>query len=122
MVVTLYGVVLQCASFDFYYFVLTWPKSLCNLDPDERSCCDPETGMKPSDFIIHGLWPNFNNGSFPIYCDPRSPFDKNQVSDFIGSMEKYWPSISCPSNDGTKFWSHEWVKLGICSESNGTTF
>ncbi|POO03098.1 Ribonuclease T2-like [Trema orientale] len=118
VVVILCGIMLQCASFDFYYFVLTWPESLCNLDPNKRSCCYPTKGGKPAtDFIIHGLWPNFNNGSFPKYCDPKNPYDKNQVADLIGSMEKYWPSMSCPSNDGSKFWSHEWNKHGTCSKS-----
>ena len=32
-------------------------------------------------------------------------------------MEEEWPTLSCPSNDGTKFWTHEWVKHGTCSES-----
>lgn len=31
-------------------------------------------------------------------------------------MQKKWPTLSCPSNDGTKFWSHEWEKHGTCSE------
>ncbi|PON58661.1 Ribonuclease T2-like [Trema orientale] len=107
----------QCgASFEFYYFVLTWPESLCNLDT--KPCCYPKKGGKPAaDFIIHGLWPNFRNGSFPTYCDPKSPYDRKQLSSFIGSMKKYWPSMSCPRNDGTRFWSHEWVKHGTCSKS-----
>lgn len=32
-------------------------------------------------------------------------------------MQKEWPTLSCPSNDGTNFWSHEWEKHGTCSES-----
>lgn len=33
------------------------------------------------------------------------------------SLEKYWPSMSCPSSNGFRFWSHEWEKHGTCSES-----
>ncbi|KAI9085457.1 hypothetical protein K1719_032618 [Acacia pycnantha] len=32
-------------------------------------------------------------------------------------MEKNWPSLSCPSSNGLRFWSHEWEKHGTCSES-----
>ena len=32
-------------------------------------------------------------------------------------MEKDWPSLSCPSSDGIKFWTHEWEKHGTCAES-----
>jgi ribonuclease T2 len=32
-------------------------------------------------------------------------------------MEKNWPSLSCPSSNGFRFWSHEWEKHGTCAES-----
>ena len=32
-------------------------------------------------------------------------------------MDKHWPSLSCPSSNGLRFWSHEWEKHGTCSES-----
>ncbi|OWM75937.1 hypothetical protein CDL15_Pgr009582 [Punica granatum] len=40
-----------------------------------------------------------------------------QISDLISSLEKSWPTLSCPSKNGLKFWAHEWVKHGTCSES-----
>lgn len=40
-----------------------------------------------------------------------------QISDLKSSMQKNWPTLACPSNDGTDFWSHEWEKHGTCSES-----
>lgn len=40
-----------------------------------------------------------------------------QISDLIGGLEKNWPSLTCPSSDDTKFWTHEWEKHGTCSES-----
>lgn len=33
-------------------------------------------------------------------------------------MEKDWPSLSCPSSDGVRFWTHEWEKHGTCSLLN----
>ncbi|POO00987.1 Ribonuclease T2-like [Trema orientale] len=32
-------------------------------------------------------------------------------------MEKNWPPLSCPNgDDGTRIWSHEWLKHGTCSK------
>lgn len=39
------------------------------------------------------------------------------MSDLISDLRQNWPTLSCPSNDGTKFWTHEWVKHGTCAES-----
>ncbi|GLT61104.1 hypothetical protein SLA2020_338330 [Shorea laevis] len=35
----------------------------------------------------------------------------------MSSLDKNWPSLSCPSSNGLRFWSHEWEKHGTCSES-----
>ncbi|RXH79552.1 hypothetical protein DVH24_040699 [Malus domestica] len=39
------------------------------------------------------------------------------ISELLSSLDKNWPSLKCPSNDGYGFWSHEWEKHGTCSES-----
>ncbi|XP_028800245.1 ribonuclease 3-like [Neltuma alba] len=101
-------------DFDFFYFVQQWPQAYCDT---KRSCCYPKSGKLEADFSIHGLWPNYNDGSWPSNCDPDSVFDKSQISDLISSMEKNWPALSCPSSNETRFWSHEWEKHGTFSES-----
>lgn len=40
-----------------------------------------------------------------------------QISELMSSLEKNWPSMSCPSSNGYRFWSHEWEKHGTCAES-----
>ncbi|KAI5574507.1 hypothetical protein BDE02_10G149300 [Populus trichocarpa] len=35
----------------------------------------------------------------------------------MSSLQKDWPSLSCPSSDGFRFWSHEWIKHGTCAVS-----
>ncbi|KAK9277063.1 hypothetical protein L1049_006602 [Liquidambar formosana] len=101
-------------DFDFFYFVQQWPGSYCDT---KQSCCYPTTGKPVADFGVHGLWPNYNDGSYPSNCDPDSPFHQSEISDLISSMQKSWPTLACPSGDGLKFWSHEWDKHGTCSES-----
>ncbi|XVF43122.1 hypothetical protein PTKIN_Ptkin02bG0015200 [Pterospermum kingtungense] len=102
-------------DFDFFYFVQQWPGAYC--DSKRSHCCYPKSGKPAADFGIHGLWPNYKDGGYPSNCDPDSRFDKSEISNLIGTLEKEWPTLSCPSNDGIKFWTHEWEKHGTCSES-----
>ncbi|XP_076935692.1 ribonuclease 1-like isoform X2 [Bidens hawaiensis] len=113
---TLHSLLVLSSSqdFDFFYLVLQWPGSQCDT---KSSCCYPITGKPKLDFGIHGLWPNWKNGSYPSNCDSTNPFDAFEILDLMCQMESEWPTLSCPSNDGLKFWSHEWNKHGACSES-----
>ncbi|KAL5553856.1 hypothetical protein UlMin_041257 [Ulmus minor] len=101
-------------DFDFFYFVQQWPGAYCDT---KQSCCYPKTGKPAADFSIHGLWPNNKDGSWPSNCDPDSVFDRSELSEIMSSLQQDWPSLSCPSSNGFRFWSHEWEKHGTCSES-----
>ncbi|XP_058772449.1 ribonuclease 1-like [Vicia villosa] len=105
----------QQQDFDFFYFVQQWPGSFCD---SQKSCCYPTSGKPAADFSIHGLWPNYKDGTYPSNCDPNSPFDQSQISDLKSSLLKNWPTLACPSGNGIQFWTHEWEKHGTCSESS----
>uniref|UniRef100_A0A6V7QUN2 Uncharacterized protein n=1 Tax=Ananas comosus var. bracteatus TaxID=296719 RepID=A0A6V7QUN2_ANACO len=109
-----FAVLCTAQDFDFFYFVQQWPGSYCDT---KQSCCYPTTGKPLADFGIHGLWPNNNDGSYPSNCDSHNPFKSSEIKELIGQMQKHWPTLACPSNDGLKFWGHEWNKHGTCSES-----
>ncbi|CAK9183743.1 unnamed protein product [Ilex paraguariensis] len=84
-----------CVSqeFDFFYFVQQWPGSYCN---SRQGCCYPKTGKPASDFGIHGLWPNFKDGSYPSNCDPVSPFNPSKVTmpyPFVGCCESRFDKV-----------------------------
>ncbi|GAA97390.1 uncharacterized protein L969DRAFT_87334 [Mixia osmundae IAM 14324] len=85
----------------------------------------------PSDAAtLHGLWPDFCNGSYPQYCDDgrdvsgsaiRSILQKyNQVA-LLAFMDKYWlgePTAgqsAISANDD--FYSHEFEKHATCTPS-----
>ncbi|CAN6901875.1 hypothetical protein HID58_083459 [Brassica napus] len=104
----------QDPGFDFFYFVLQWPGAYCDT---KRACCYPTSGKPAADFGIHGLWPNYKDGSYPSNCDPDNEFDPSEISDLVSTLQTKWPTLSCPSNEGFKFWEHEWEKHGTCSES-----
>lgn len=113
--------IIQCLTvvcfsqdFDFFYLVQQWPGSYCD---SKQSCCYPTTGKPDADFGIHGLWPNYRDGSYPSNCDSNNPYDESEISDLIRSMQEEWPTLACPSGNGSKFWAHEWDKHGTCSES-----
>ncbi|KAG5521576.1 hypothetical protein RHGRI_033960 [Rhododendron griersonianum] len=84
---------------------MQWPGSYCDT---RQSCCYPETGKPDEDFGIHGLWPNYNDGTYPSSCDRSNSFDESKISDLLSRLEKDWPTLACPSGDGIKFWGHEW--------------
>ncbi|KAK1265904.1 hypothetical protein QJS04_geneDACA000602 [Acorus gramineus] len=114
LVLAILGSISAAQNFDFFYFVQQWPGSYCDT---KQSCCYPTTGKPEADFGIHGLWPNYNDGSYPSNCDPDSPFDSSKVADLRTKMQSEWPTLACPSGTGLKFWGHEWDKHGTCSES-----
>ncbi|CAL5006054.1 unnamed protein product [Urochloa decumbens] len=99
-------------DYDFFYLVLQWPGSYCDT---KQSCCYPKSGKPAADFGIHGLWPNRNDGSYPQNCNPDAEFDPSKVSDLLSSMRAKWPTLACPTNDGVRFWGHEWDKHGTCA-------
>ncbi|KAL8150171.1 hypothetical protein V2J09_019979 [Rumex salicifolius] len=102
-------------DFDFFYFVQQWPGAYC--DSKGKECCYPKMGKPASDFGIHGLWPNYDDGSYPSNCDSSNSFDESQIEELGSRLEKDWATLACPSGDGLKFWSHEWNKHGTCAES-----
>ncbi|XP_057823960.1 ribonuclease 1 [Cryptomeria japonica] len=104
----------KAQNFDFFYLVQQWPGSYCDTS---NGCCYPSTGKPASDFSIHGLWPNYDDGTYPSNCDNNSPFDPSQISDLRNEMSSKWESLACPSSNGQQFWQHEWEKHGTCSEN-----
>ncbi|KAG6551919.1 hypothetical protein Mapa_006536 [Marchantia paleacea] len=102
----------QLVDFDYFYFVVQWPGSYCDL---QKACCYPRAGKPAANFSIHGLWPNYYDGTWPQDCDASQPFDLSQVQDLVPQLNEFWGSLSCPSSDSTTFWKHEWEKHGTCS-------
>ena len=59
-----------------------------------------------SDYMIHGLWPQFNSTDYPIYCKNVSYYMPNDT--LLLNMNTYWQSCD------NSLWEHEWEKHGSC--------
>ncbi|KNA22864.1 hypothetical protein SOVF_029730 [Spinacia oleracea] len=96
-----------------FYLVQQWLGSYCNQRGTR--CCLPATGKPSADFTIYGLWPYYNDGSFPYNCGDDN-YDVGRIKFLEKRLQKSWPSFTCPQI-GRKFWVHEWNKHGTCSKS-----
>ncbi|GMP90096.1 hypothetical protein CsSME_00041375 [Camellia sinensis var. sinensis] len=107
-------------EFDYFVLALQWPGTFCRRTHhccSSNGCC--RGSNSPTEFTIHGLWSNYNDGTWPACCT-GSNFDVKEISTLLDALEKYWPSLSCGSSStchGGKglFWAHEWEKHGTCS-------
>lgn len=62
--------------------------------------------------IIHGLWPNWKNNSWPQYCKGTQHWNYSLISDLEPELKDRWSDIGIVD---TKWWKHEWDKHGTCA-------
>jgi len=92
-------------QFDFYVLALSWSPSYCEAAreraPDRAP--DQQCAGRPYSFVVHGLWPQYEQG-FPSYCQVPAPrLNRNIVSNALELM---------PS---PRLVFHEWDRHGTCS-------
>lgn len=90
-------------AFDFYVLSLSWSPTYCATDrsPDPVQCATPRA------FIVHGLWPQYENG-FPSDCPSNMPRRVSQG--IVNGLSDIMP--------GAGLVNHEWQKHGLCSGLN----
>lgn len=82
-------------SFDYYLLNLSWSPEFCATHPDKAECA------QHLGFVLHGLWPQNANGSYPENCsNAPGPTDPSQYSDLYPD-----PGLL----------QHEWQTHGTCS-------
>ncbi|XP_022922895.1 ribonuclease 2-like [Cucurbita moschata] len=107
-------------EFDYFVLALQWPATSCK---NTGKCC-PANGCcrgadSPTEFTIHGLWPQYNEKGWPSCCTD-AVFSQNEITLLKEDIEKYWPTYRCGTTSnchGTKgsFWAHEYEKHGTCA-------
>ena len=92
-------------KFDFYVLALSWSPSYC--ESVKQRAPDRAAGLqcsgRPFSFVVHGLWPQYEQG-FPSYCQvPAERLSQAIVSGMLDLM---------PS---PRLIFHEWQRHGTCS-------
>jgi ribonuclease T2 len=82
-------------KFDFYLMNLSWAPEFCAIQGTS-----PECAAHPG-FILHGLWAQNNDGSYPVFCSteagPAKPQENLDITPDLALLK------------------HEWDKHGTCS-------
>jgi ribonuclease T2 len=82
--------------FDYYLFTLSWSPEYCHGHPNAQQCGGDHPG-----FVVHGLWPQFNNGQWPSACSSESGLSN--------------PSSMLDIMPDPRLIQHEWTTHGTCS-------
>lgn len=92
--------------FDYYLMSLSWSPSYCQAHPGDREQC----GRKGFGFVLHGLWPQNRDGSWPQHCVDGVEPDSATVERTLAFM---------PSR---RLIEHEWQTHGSCSGLDPRTY
>ncbi len=84
-------------NFDYYLFTLSWSPEYCHGHPNNPQC----DGSHPG-FVVHGLWPQFNNGQWPSTCPSGTGLLSN-------------PTQVLAIMPDQRLIQHEWITHGTCS-------
>ena len=89
-------------KFDFYLLDMPWGPEFCNIADTSAQC------HSPSSFVVHGLWPQNNDGTYPVFCSHEAgPANPRQNFDITPDMQLL---------------AHEWAKHGTCSAQGPQRF
>ncbi len=100
-------------QFDFYELNLSWAPEFCSnmntLTPQEKAEAGPDIECNaPHGFVLHGLWPQNADGTWPASCSTRpGPVHPERNLDMT-------PNIA--------LLKHEWAKHGTCTTLSPEAF
>ena len=89
-------------EFDYYLLVLSWSPEFCHGKPGAPQC------REHRNFVLHGLWPQNNDGSYPANCKTTQPAPTD-----LSKIKQIMPS---------EIVAHEWQKHGTCSGLSGDEY
>lgn len=98
----------EAGKFDFYVLSLSWSPQHCATPAGERDRLQCG-GARQYDFILHGLWPQYERG-WPQFCETGEQLSKAVIDGMLDVM---------PSGGLIR---HEWRKHGVCSGDNAARY
>ena len=90
-------------GFDFYVLALSWSPTYCQDSQARRRDTAQCNGPRPYAFVVHGLWPQFEQG-YPRAC-PTNQARPSQIQ--ARAMLDIMPS--------ERLVHHQWDNHGVCS-------
>jgi ribonuclease T2 len=76
----------QAGRFDFYVLALSWSPSFCKDSEERGREAREQCGARPYSFVVHGLWPQYENG-FPRACQVPAPrLNRNIMASMLDLM------------------------------------
>lgn len=90
-------------QFDFYVLALSWSPSFCKDREESGREAREQCGARPYSFVVHGLWPQYENG-FPRACQVPAPRLNRNI---MASMLDLMPAPRLVYN--------QWDNHGTCS-------
>jgi ribonuclease T2 len=60
-------------EFDLYLFSLSWSPGFCDIEGDRKGKRECQSGARLG-LVVHGLWPQFESGDYPTFCDRSKNF------------------------------------------------
>lgn len=101
--------------------VLPRPLATQNVTYDDLALirCEYIPVSRQYEWSIHGLWPEYNQTTWPQFCNTSryKEFTPQSIAAFRDLMNKYWSGcepLSFAEDDTWQFWVHEWQKHGTC--------
>jgi ribonuclease T2 len=92
----------RTGSFDYYLLSLSWSPAYCDT-PSGRNNQQQCGGPQPFGMVVHGLWPQYADGTWPQCCQPVGPVKPSPAVDQASRVMI-----------GSKLLQHEWTKHGAC--------
>lgn len=72
-------------------------------------------------FTINGIWPTFNNNSYPCYCNNTNfKFNFTTIKSLYRQLEIAWYDYK--GDQSTNLWTRQWEKHGTCITTNQFDF
>ena len=89
-------------QFDYYQLTLSWAPEFCATQGSNRTSseCDPN---RHHGLVVHGLWPQNDNGPWPNNCNSAQPVSNDIVREML------------PIMPARGLIQHEWATHGTCS-------
>ena len=96
-------------SFDYYLLTLSWAPEFCATHGGNASSSECDV-QRHCGLVVHGLWPENNDGSYPQYCAPAQPVAQATVQHML------------PIMPASGLIQHEWATHGTCSGLDTQTY